>query len=321
MTPRLVFVHGIGRPSDPEQRLLAWTRALAEGSVAAGHSRFAQWLLEGRGDGVVLAYYADLFSDPGSQGSQGSQVDGLGEPEVEILTCFLRDILEEQLADDPADDVRDVLERSLLQLTPTGQAQGPGQAVRRAVNAVTTLLTVPPMRGAGHWAGGRFLVGDLAQVARYLGRGEGASGLPSPDQRIRDRVSEAIGDGPTVVAAHSLGTVVAVETLHGHAADVPLLATMGSPIAMRSVVWSRLVPQPPRTPGPVGRWLNFWDRDDVIVARPRLERDIKPNAAGVLPVSSRIDSDGLWTHSVVKYLRQPAVAGPIAEAAGTIGLA
>jgi len=317
MAPRLVFVHGIGRPADPEIRLLAWTRALAEGAVAAGHSRFAQWLQAGPKDAVTLAYYGDLFA---RAGAQGASVDAIGEPEMEILTRFLRELLEEQLADGPADDVRDVMERALLQLSPDGQSQGLGEAIRHAVNAMTTVLSVRPLRKAGHWASGTYLLGDLAQVAGYLGRGEGAAGPPALDVRIRARISEALGDGPAVVAAHSLGSVAAFEALHRHAADIPLFTTLGSPIAMRSVVWSRLDPQPPRTPEQVGRWLNFWDRDDVIVARPRLERDIKPNAAGVLPASSRVDSDGMWTHSAVKYLRQPAVAGPIAETAEMIGL-
>jgi hypothetical protein len=317
MAPRLVFVHGIGRPCDPKSKLLAWTRALVEGSLAAGHSRFARWLSAAPEGMVVLAYYGDLFSNAGAQ---GSRIEGIGESELGILTDFIREILEEQLADGPDEEVRDVMERALLQLAPTGQPQGPGQGVRHIIVALTTLLSVRPLRGAGDWAGGKFLLSDLAQVARYLGRGESAPGLPALDERIRARVSEAMGDGPAVVAAHSLGSVVAMETSHLHAADVPLLATFGSPIAMRSVVWTKIDPQPPRTPEPVGRWLNFWDRDDVIVARPRLERDIKPNTAGIVPVSRRVDSNGRWTHSAVKYLRQPAVAGPIAEAAETIGL-
>jgi hypothetical protein len=79
-------------------------------------------------------------------------------------------------------------------------------------------------------------------------------------------------------------------------------------------VLDRIKPKPPMTPSSVERWLNFWDRDDVIVARPRMERYIRPNAAGRQPVSNRVDSDGLWVHTAAKYLAQAAVAGPIAEA-------
>jgi hypothetical protein len=95
---------------------------------------------------------------------------------------------------------------------------------------------------------------------------------------------------------------------------VPLFVTLGSPLGMRTVVWPRLFPQPPSTPPGVRRWLNFWDRDDIIVARPQL--DVRANAHGVEPVSERIDSDGVWIHTATKYLAQPGVAGPIAEALG-----
>ncbi|MFJ8082153.1 hypothetical protein ACIQ6Y_16225 [Streptomyces sp. NPDC096205] len=41
-----------------------------------------------------------------------------------------------------------------------------------------------------------------------------------------------------------------------------------SPIGMRTVV----LPRPPATPDRVERWLNAWDRDDIIALRPLLER-------------------------------------------------
>ncbi len=72
------------------------------------------------------------------------------------------------------------------------------------------------------------------------------------------------------------------------------------------------------TPETVGRWLNFWDRDDVIAARPMLEHFVLPNTAGVGPVSDRVDSDGLWVHSAAKYLAHPAIAGPVVEALDTL---
>lgn len=90
--------------------------------------------------------------------------------------------------------------------------------------------------------------------------------------------------------------------------------TLGSPLATGAAVLQRLVPQPPRTPNRVERWLNFWDRDDVVVGRPRLDKWMLPNAAGVVPVTSRVDSDGLWVHTATKYLRQAEVAGPLVEA-------
>lgn len=158
--------------------------------------------------------------------------------------------------------------------------------LRRALNVATTLMALKPWRGVAHWATPKLMVRDLAQVSRYLARGESDASGVTLDARIRRRLHEALGDEPAVVVAHSLGTVVALEALHGHPERVPLLVTLGSPLSMRTVVRPRLLPQPPSTPGTVERWLNFWDKDDIIAVRPHLERDIVPNASGVGPAAA-----------------------------------
>jgi hypothetical protein len=117
-----------------------------------------------------------------------------------------------------------------------------------------------------------------------------------------------------VVVAHSLGSIVSFEMLHNYSGAVPLWVTLGSPLAMRAVVWPKVKPRPPATPEAVTRWLNYWDRDDIIVPRPILESDVAANAAGVLPKSARVDSDGVWVHAATKYLANARVAGPVMEA-------
>ena len=183
-----------------------------------------------------------------------------------------------------------------------------------AADAATTLLDSGPWRGGGQWVSGKLMVGTLAQVARYLARGEADAAGRTLDERIRAVVASAFGPGPAVVVAHSLGTVVSYETLHEHQGDVPLWVTLGSPLALRSVVWPKLRPAPPTTPPQVRRWLNYWDRDDIVAARPILERQFLGNAAGVGPDSDRVDSDGVWVHGAVKYLAKANVAGPVMEA-------
>src|SRR5690606_25891981 len=87
---------------------------------------------------------------------------------------------------------------------------------------------------------------------------------------------------PLVVVAHSLGTVVSFEALHEYTGPVALLVTLGSPLATGAAVLQRIRPAPPRTPEVVTRWLNFWDRDDIVVARPRLRQWLLPNSSGVV---------------------------------------
>jgi alpha/beta hydrolase fold len=309
---QLVFVHGIGGARRPTVELENWTVALAKGARRAGHSGLAA-VLEDGGIDIAFAYYGDLF-DKGQ--AQGVGVAELDEQSAAILDALLAEVIDAQCAETEDAQTRRTLENAKAQLRPpdTAQAQGPGDLARRAVNAATTVLSLPPLRRAGQWASGRLLVGDLAQVARYLARHEPDESGRTLDEQIRGRVSEALGPGPVVVVAHSLGTVVCLEALQDYQGDVPLLVTLGSPIAMRTVVWPRLVPHPPRTPPQVRRWLNFWDRDDIICARSRIEDSVAPNSDQVRPKSDRVDSDGLWVHTATKYLAQPAVAGPIAEA-------
>jgi pimeloyl-ACP methyl ester carboxylesterase len=315
MAPRLVLVHGVGNLRRQEADRERWISALADGARRAGHSRAAEKLIAGELTEIVFAYYRDLFAAAGRQGAEGTE---LTQREAELLQALLSEITEAQCDAHPDDGGQPgaalASARAQLRLSGTSTRQGAGDLVRQSINAATTLLGARPWGRAGQWAGGNLLVADLAQVARYLSRREPDAAGRTLDARIRAAVTAAIGPGPAVVIAHSLGTVVGFEALHERGARVPLFVTLGSPLAMRAVVWPRVRPQPPATPDRVDRWLNFWDRDDIIVPRPILESDVAANAAGVLPESTRTDADGIWTHTATKYLAQPDVAGPVMEA-------
>lgn len=305
-----MFIHGIGAPRDVAGELRSWTRALARGARRAGHSRFAG-ALEGGAVDAVFVHYADLFT---VAQAQGDELDLTNET-AQLLVQFMIDSVGAHLSEVSDDEQRDVLEQARAELEPADQEQGLLSPVRRSINAATTLLALPGLRAAGQWMGGKLLVRDLAQVARYLARAEADASGHSLDARIRQRLLAALDPAPNVVIAHSLGSVVAWEALHEYSVGLPLLVTLGSPLAMRTIVWPRLVPRPPATPPEVARWLNLWDRDDIITARPRLEAAFAPNTLGVRPDSDRIDSDGLWVHTATKYLCQPRLAGPVAEVA------
>ena len=335
MKPRLVFVHGIGGPRDPAAELDAWLRALAEGARHAGHSHRVLDLVQGWAADARFAYYGDLFGPPQSQGGAsdtadeanagagagaraGADDDAEAEAEAEAVAELLRETIEERLADTTLQDEAALLRRARAQLAPEGVPQGPGSGARQLLTATNTLLAIPGLRTFGRWASAGLMVGQLRQVARYLRRGEPDTKGSTLDVRVRRRVEQAFDPaGATLVVAHSLGTVVTLETLHAYPGEVPLLVTLGSPIGLRTAVRARMLPQPVAVPRPVGRWLNFWDRDDLIVGAPRLERVVRPSVHAVLPVSRRVDSDGAWVHPAAKYLAQPAVAGPLVEAIET----
>ncbi|MER5730743.1 hypothetical protein ABT084_20830 [Streptomyces sp. NPDC002138] len=311
MRPRLVFVHGIGGPRDPDTELASWTRTLAAGMRAAGHDGAAASLVSGEGARCAFAHYGDLFGRDQAQGA--GDPDGGREAAADAVLSELLVAWVDALAEEADPEERRILDHARAEAAPRAQEQGGGQVVRRALNVATTLLALRPWGGAAQWITPKVMVSHLSQVARYLARGEPGADGSGLDRRIRARVAEAIGDGPAVVVAHSLGSVVALEALHELAASVPLFVTIGSPITMRTAVWPRLVPQPPVVPEGVGGWLNVWDRDDILAVRPRLERDVRANGRGVAPRSRSVQSDGVWVHSAEKYLAQPTVAGPVAQ--------
>jgi pimeloyl-ACP methyl ester carboxylesterase len=118
-----------------------------------------------------------------------------------------------------------------------------------------------------------------------------------------------------VVVAHSLGTLVAYEALHAHPElQVPLLLTLGSPLALPKAVFERLLPPPVSGRGsrPVGvhRWVNIADPGDPVAIPPRLARSFE----GVdLDLTTTVHG-GFGFHHAKNYLRcapTAATLGPL----------
>lgn len=307
---QLIFVHGIGASPHRSAMEPAWTESLTLGMTRSGHSEIAEQVRKGKSlRPPRMVHYGPLYAAPGAQ---GPVKEGFGDDAL-LLHDLLSEMVDDLLdgASDPA-DLR-ILATAKAQLEPTGTPQGPGNIVRTSINAASTLMSLGGIRRSGQWVSARMMIGDLRQVTRYLERGEVDQFGDSLDARIRSCFAQEVGAEPAIIIAHSLGSVVAVESLHCQNHDVPLLVTLGSPLGMRTVVMPRLRPQPPRTPEGVDAWLNFWDPNDVIVARRNLVKDFGANDRGVYPKSERVDSPGLWTHAARKYLEQPAIAGRIAE--------
>ncbi|GHF86086.1 hypothetical protein FHX82_001010 [Amycolatopsis bartoniae] len=171
------------------------------------------------------------------------------------------------------------------------------------------LTSLPPedrLERAGNWLvrshgpGTRlFALTFCRELHAYLGAREAA----------RQAVADAIaGLKPHVVVAHSLGSVVAYETLWAHQDhDVDLFVTLGSPLAMPGVVFDRLEPggchaRPPQ----VRRWIDIADPDDI-VAVP--SRGVARRFDGVehVPVTTF-----MWEFQTPgAYLRSADVAGVI----------
>ncbi|MFC8094822.1 hypothetical protein [Streptomyces sp. NPDC057301] len=313
--PQLLFVHGIGGLRDIDTDRRRWLQALAAGARDAEMADAISGLTQGWLVDVTFANYSDLFNRPGAQGDTAWELD---EDEAPFLAGLLDSMLEELAEQFPAasspQDARIIADaRYQLDAAVQGrQSQGVGDVGRRLVGVTTTVLRLPGVRQAAQWMNGWAVLSHLAQVGRYLDRRAKRAELGAA---VRERVLENLDPTrPLAVVSHSLGTVVAYEALHEYDGAVNVWITLGSPLALGAVVLDRLVPHPASCPSNIASWLNFWDRDDIVVGRPHLANWIGPSKSGVKAVTERVDSHGLWTHTATKYLEHGAVARPVIEA-------
>jgi hypothetical protein len=245
---------------------------LADSATQAAQSKTAEWrsaLMQSEHMtapppqfDLRVAYYAHHLRPPGRQGTSELDADM-----IELWRDFVADYLPLQ----PQGPVR-----STLHFASAAMARAIGLNQRATVS---------------------FLELFFREVAAFL-RTEGSF---TPKQHVLSDVGASIA-GADVVVAHSLGSLVAYEALWKYRTEIPLLITLGSPLAM-PMIFPRLTPGPieklgSRPPG-VKRWVNIADPEDF-VAIPRL---------GISRHFKNVDEDchdGVDTilrHEVDKYLQ------------------
>jgi hypothetical protein len=169
-----------------------------------------------------------------------------------------------------------------------------------------------PARAAVDWVARRFgLDTRIARTFVAVFFREVGAYFTAPQARSAAQadVADAIArTHPQVIMAHSLGSVVAYETLWTNEhPPVDLLLTLGSPLAMPDLVYDRLQVQRARPPG-VRRWVNVSDPGDV-VAVPR---------GGIARGFTAVDADltdaihAFDFHRVAHYLSCGATQGALA---------
>ncbi|WP_193176514.1 alpha/beta hydrolase [Oricola nitratireducens] len=133
---------------------------------------------------------------------------------------------------------------------------------------------------------------------------------PAVRRIINGIVSREIDDRPTVIIAHSLGSVVAYYILRELTAPkVPLLVTLGSPLGIRAI---RRPLKPLHHPAVVQAWLNGYDNRDVVALYP-LDADnfdIDPAIENIATLRNQTEN----RHGIIGYLDKPKIAGRIIEA-------
>lgn len=285
---RLIFVHGIAQHGkDPDQLKQLWYEVLQDNLQLAGTALPAD--VE-----IGFPFYGDVLFDLTAQLAQsqplGVKLKGSAWPPLEA------DRLE--LALELASNAGISRQQIEAQLPPQVREKGPLQW--EWVHAVLSVLDQS------------VLLGDItlqqatAEVHAYLN-------YPAVSDAVDTILSTAFkGEGPCIIVAHSLGTVVTyrvLTTLAG-AIDVRALITLGSPLGLNAI--RRKLPTPLAMPRRVAKWQNAYDDRDVVALLPldQTRWDIQPSIENYSGVSNGTDN----AHSISGYLNDRRVGRWVADA-------
>ncbi|MGO4634904.1 antibiotic ABC transporter ATP-binding protein [Streptomyces sp. 2RAF24] len=295
---RVVVVHGIGQEFlGPEQMRRDVVPALRDGVLLAGSPPPAA-------EDIACAFYGDLFTEPGTRSDdlppwdEWDVEEGL---EAELLDAW------RQAAEDAEDGAG---AEDGAEADAAGTRGVIGHVASRALRVERVRAALDALAGTRFFGrvSDRLLVLALRQVRRYLTE-------PALRAAAQDRVAAAIGPDTRVLVAHSLGSVVAYETLCARP-ELPVtdLVTLGSPLGLRGVVFDRLTPAPvdgtAHRPGGIHRWTNIADRGDVVALPDRLAPRF-----GAAVSDQRIDN-GTRMHDLARYLTAPRTGTAIARGLG-----
>jgi hypothetical protein len=289
---RVVLVHGIGQQYEgPELLSLRLGTALRDGVRLASGIRLTQ-------DEVACAFYGDVFVEPGTRSDElppWNEHDVEKGLEADLLGAWWQQAaaIDEGVPPVEEEDTRGVVGFGASRLLLS-------QRVRAALDALSSARFFKPVTE-------RMLIGELKQVRRYLDE-------PPVWQAARAAVAADIQADTRVVVAHSLGSVVAYETLCEHPEwPVTDLVTVGSPLGL-PVIFRRLSPLPAEGrgawPGSVVRWTNVADPGDIVALVKALAPCFVPGPAGA--VADRTITNGVQMHDLQRYLTAPKTASAIA---------
>ena len=289
--PVLVFIHGRDQQGkDPAALKAEWIAALASGAKKISRTLPSQ--LE-----VVFPYYGDKLDELTQRADipLASDIQARGESAVnEDFLSFQAEVAESLRV---AAGVTD-------QQVDTEYGANPKPKGPLNWEWVQALLRGIDKHGGGvNEATLQTFTRDVFLYTRRAG--------------VRDEIDRIVADvlsvNPTVVVAHSLGTVVAYSVLRNdrRALQVPLLVTVGSPLGVRAI---RDQFKPLRRPQPVGAWYNAFDPRDVVALYPLDSNNfpITPNVENAANVNNATSN----RHGIAGYLDDPGVAGRILDALG-----
>ncbi len=135
--------------------------------------------------------------------------------------------------------------------------------------------------------------------------------IPGVRRQIDKVVADALGEGPCIVLAHSLGSIIAYNVLRSRAVDpkYPRLITVGSPLGIRAIRTHLTTPL--KSPPCIGNWFNAYDDRDLVALVPldAVNFNVIPAIDNKNDVVNFTDN----RHGITGYLADPIIASKIAE--------
>ncbi|MDT9684030.1 hypothetical protein RND61_18475 [Streptomyces sp. TRM76323] len=278
---KVVFVHGVGKQYLSEDSLARDTVPELLGGV-----RLAGGPVPEPAD-VAVAFYGDLFRPRATRGGDTPDYDA-ADVEADDEFELLMEWWAEAARTDPGVPPPDA----------PGTRGAAGRALSRSLRIRRVRAALDALTGASFLRGvlDKALIADLKQLTGYFGDED-------VRREARGRLAAHIDADTRVVVAHSLGSVVAYETLCGEARpdwDVHMLVTLGSPLGMGALVLDRLRPpaenRRARWPRPLRAWTNIADDTDIVAVVRELRPAFGPRVTDV-PVRN-----GAHVHDAVRYL-------------------
>lgn len=317
--PHVTFIHGLSNKPETEVLHSIWKRALAAGDGLN---------LAAEGVTSSMVYWADvLYASPdvddavtdyeSNQSDALARADGSVSPELDVIEVA-------------TEEEKRFVERLHHHFTSASFADIDRRAVPPPEDPTAVALERVPLPW---FIKKRIMKAFLRDAHHYYFNKQstpraGESYMVQEEIRQRfvramDRTAnDHLADGPHVVVAHSMGTMIAYDCLKrvGNCAGIDALMTLGSPLGIDEVQdcnkpeWTRSDGFPSEKLA--GRWVNVFDRLDVVCAAdPRLASDFRLGGKERIE-DIGVSNEGAWRHSIVKYLAQTRVREALASLLG-----
>lgn len=253
---KILFIHGRAQENFTQEELLdKWTNALKQSFENAGISYPDGLTLSLPYYGKELILQRDRYSqDWEDRKYQMRSADSqTGLDDLSELEEFQRKLL---------DDLRKEVGITDKQIHEEVKSETQDRGFRNWWPVLAIARLIDNYRNANGLAN-HLILKETADVATYLV-------VPEAKKTINKLFTDELSKEPTIIIAHSLGTVIAydmLQKLKKEEWDIRGLITLGSPLGVNAV--TRQFHEPPRYPAALkGSWVNIYDKRDIVSLRP-----------------------------------------------------